>query len=157
MIMEPALTLDDANQLLAAAEEDAQRQGWEAVISVLNDGGRIIAAHRMDGARPGSDGISLVKANTAAMTARPSSVWERWIQNDHKAYATFGLLAATGGVPIIIDGHLVGPMGVSGVKAVQDEQIALHEINTCSPKPQRLVSTKKATRPRSMSLQRQKR
>ena len=133
MIMKPALTLDDAKQLLAAAEEEAQRQGWEVVISVLNDGGRIIAVHRMDGARPGNDDISLGKANTAAMTARPSGVWERWIQNDHKAYATFGLLAAAGGVPIIIDGHLVGAMGVSGVKAIQDEQIALHAINTVFP------------------------
>jgi glc operon protein GlcG len=133
MIMKPALTLDDAKKLLAAAEEEATRQGWEVVISVLNDGGRIIALHRMDGARPGNDDISLGKANTAAMTARPSGVWERWIQNDHKAYATFGLLAAAGGVPIIVDGHLVGAMGVSGVKAVQDEQIALHAINTVFP------------------------
>jgi glc operon protein GlcG len=133
MIMKPALTLDDAKQLLAAAEEEAQRQGWEVVIPVLNDGGQIIAVHRMDGARPGNDDISLGKANTAAMTARPSSVWERWIQNDHKAYATFGLLAAAGGVPIIIDDHLVGAMGVSGVKALQDEQIALHAINTVFP------------------------
>ena len=133
MIMKPALTLDDAKQLLAAAEEEAQRQGWEVVISVLNDGGRIIAVHRMDGARPSKDDISLGKANTAAMTARASSVWERWIQNDRKAYATFGLLAAAGGVPIIIDDHLVGAMGVSGVKALQDEQIALHAINTVFP------------------------
>jgi glc operon protein GlcG len=133
MIMKPALTLDDAKKLLAAAEEEAMRQGWEVVISVLNDGGRIVALHRMDGARPGNDDISLGKANTAAMTARPSGVWERWIQNDHKAYATFGLLAAAGGVPIIIDGHLVGAMGVSGVKAIQDEQIALHAINTVFP------------------------
>ena len=133
MILKPALTLDDAKQLLAAAEEEAQRQGWEVVISNLNDGGRIIAMHRLDGARPGNDDISLGKANTAAMTARPSGVWERWIQNDHKAYATFGLVAAAGGVPIIIDGHLVGAVGVSGVKAIQDEQIALHAINTVFP------------------------
>jgi len=133
MILKPALTLDDAKKLLAAAEEEAKRQCWEVVISILNDGGRIIAVHRMDGARPGNDDISLGKANTAAMTARPSSVWERWIQNDHKAYATFGLVAAAGGVPIIIDGHLVGAVGVSGVKANQDERIALHAINSVFP------------------------
>ena len=73
MIMKPALTLDDAKQLLAAAEEEARRQGWEVVISVLNDGGRIIAVHRMDGARPGNDDISLGKANTAAKAAAPAS------------------------------------------------------------------------------------
>jgi uncharacterized protein GlcG (DUF336 family) len=53
--------------------------------------------------------------------------------NDHKAYATFGLHAAAGGVPIIVDGHLVGAVGVSGVKAIQDEQVALHAINTVFP------------------------
>ncbi len=133
MIMKPALTLDDAKKLLTAAEEEAKRQDWEVVISVLNDGGQIIGVHRMDGARPSNDDISLGKANTAAMTARPSSVWERWIQNDHKAYATFGLVAAAGGVPLIIDGHLVGAVGVSGVKAIQDEEISLYAINPVFP------------------------
>ena len=133
MINKPALTLDDAKQLLAAAEEKARQNSWEVVIAVLNDGGRIIAVHRMDGARPGNDDIALAKANTSTMTCRPSAVWERWIENDHKAYATFPLLAAAGGLPIIVDGHLVGAMGVSGVKAVEDEQIAMHAIKTVFP------------------------
>jgi uncharacterized protein GlcG (DUF336 family) len=133
MITKPALTLDDAKQLLVAAEDEAQRNNWDVVVAVLNDGGRIIAVHRMDGARPGNDDIALAKANTSAMTCRPSAVWERWIETDHKAYATFPLLAAAGGLPIIIDGHLVGAMGVSGVAAFQDEQIAMHAIKTVFP------------------------
>ena len=67
------------------------------------------------------------------MTARQSSVWEQWIQNDHKAYATFSLVAAAGGVSMIIDGHLAGEVGVSGVKASQDEKIVLHAINNVFP------------------------
>jgi hypothetical protein len=49
--MKPAITLDDANKLLAAAEAEATRNKWEVVIAILNDGGRIVAVHRMDGAR----------------------------------------------------------------------------------------------------------
>ena len=55
MITKPALTLDDAKQLLAAAEDEANRNDWGVVIAILNDGGRIVAVHRMDGARPGND------------------------------------------------------------------------------------------------------
>ena len=64
MINKPALTLDDSKKLMAAAEDEAARNGWEVVIAVLNDGGRISTLHRMDGARPGNDDIALAKANT---------------------------------------------------------------------------------------------
>jgi len=133
MITKPALTLDDAKRLMDAAEDEARRNGWEVVIAIVNDGGRIVAVHRMDGARPGNDDIALAKANTSAMTCRPSGVWERWIETEHKAYATFPFLASKGGLPIIIDGHIVGAMGVSGVKAFEDEKIALHAIRTVFP------------------------
>ncbi len=133
MMTKPVLTLDDAKRLLAAAEDKARQNEWEVVIAVVNDGGRIVAVHRMDGARPGNDEIALAKANTSAMTCRPSGVWERWIETGHKAYATFPVLASRGGLPIIIDGHLVGAMGISGVKSFEDEQLAMHAIKSVFP------------------------
>jgi glc operon protein GlcG len=133
MRMKPALTLDDAKKLMAAAEDEARRNNWEVVIAILNDGGRIVAVHRMDGARPGNDQIAIAKATTSAMTCRPSAVWERWIEGRHRAYATFPFIAAQGGLPIIIDGDLIGAIGVSGVKSAQDEQIAMHAIKTVFP------------------------
>ena len=128
-----AITLDDAKGLLAAAEEEARRNNWEVVIAILNDGGRIVAVHRMDGARPGNDEIALEKARTSAMTCRPSGVWEKWIEGAHRAYATFPFIAAQGGLPIIIDNDLVGAIGVSGVKSFQDEQIAMAAIKAVFP------------------------
>ena len=133
MRMKPALTLDDAKKLMAAAEDEAIRNKWEVVIAILNDGGRIVAVHRMDGARPGNDQIAIAKATTSAMTCRPSVVWERWIEGPHKAYATFPFIAAQGGLPIIIDGDLIGAIGVSGVRSSQDEQIALAAIKAVFP------------------------
>jgi glc operon protein GlcG len=136
MRMKPALTLDDAKKMLAVAEEMAVRNNWEVVIAILNDGGRIVAVHRMDGARPGNDQIAIAKATTSAMTCRPSVVWERWIEGRHKAYATFPFIAAQGGVPIIIDGDLIGAIGVSGVKSFEDEQIAMAAIQAVFPQAQ---------------------
>src|SRR5688572_27948846 len=133
MRMKPALTLDDAKKLLAAAEDEAMRNKWEVVIAILNDGGRIVAVHRMDGARPGNDQIAIAKATTSAMTCRPSVVWEKWIEGPHKAYATFPFIAAQGGLPIIIDGDLIGAIGVSGVRSSEDEQIAMTAIKPVFP------------------------
>jgi len=131
--MKPAITLDDAKKLLAAAEAEAVRNNWEVVIAILNDGGRIVAVHRMDGARPGNDQIAIAKATTSAMTCRPSAVWEKWIDGPHPAYATFPFIAAQGGLPIIVDGDLIGSIGISGVKSTQDEQIALAAIKAVFP------------------------
>ena len=133
MRMKPAMTLADAKKLLAAAEEEAARNKWEVVIAILNDGGRIVAVHRMDGARPGNDEIAIAKATTSAMTCRPSVVWEKWIEGPHKAYATFPFIAAQGGLPIIIDGDLIGSIGVSGVRSSEDEQIAMAAIKAVFP------------------------
>ena len=133
MRMKPAMTLDDAKKLLAAAEEEARRNKWEVVIAILNDGGRIVAVHRMDGARPGNDEIALAKARTSAMTCRPSAVWERWIEGPHKAYATFPFIAAQGGLPIIVEGDLIGAIGVSGVRSSEDEQIAMAAVTAVFP------------------------
>ena len=143
MRMKPAITLDDAKKMLAVAEEEARRNNWEVVIAILNDGGRhqrvyarlrrAMAVHRMDGARPGNDDIAIAKATTSAMTCRPSVVWEKWIEGPHKAYATFPFIAAQGGLPIIVDGDLIGAIGVSGVKSFQDEQIALAAIKAVFP------------------------
>src|SRR3954464_11896092 len=107
MRMKPALTLDDAKKLMAAAEEEAARNKWEVVIAILNDGGRIVAVHRLDGGRPGNDQIAIAKAPPSGSTRRPSVVWEKWIEGPHKAYATFPFTAAQGGLPIIVDGDLI--------------------------------------------------
>jgi uncharacterized protein GlcG (DUF336 family) len=131
--MKPALTLDDAKALLRAGEEAARKNKLEVVIAVMDNGARLIALFRMDGARPGNPDIAMGKATTAAMTCRPTSVWEQWIDGPHKAYATFPIIAAGGGVPIIVDGECVGSVGVSGAKAKEDENIAAAAIRSVFP------------------------
>ncbi len=133
MRMKPVITLDDAKKLLAAAEEEATRNNWGVVIAILNDGGRLVALHRMDGARPGNDQVAIGKATTSAMTCRPSAVWQKWVDGDYPSRATMGFLTQQGGVPIMIDGELVGAVGVSGVRSDQDEQVAVVAIQKVFP------------------------
>jgi glc operon protein GlcG len=133
MILRPAITLDDAKRLLAAAEEHARSLKLDVVIAIMDSGARLMALHRMDGARPGNPDIAIGKATTSALTCRPSSVWERWIDEPHPAYATFPVIASGGGVPIIVDGYCVGSVGVSGAKASEDEAIAVAAIRSVFP------------------------
>ncbi len=128
MRMKPAMTLDDAKVMMAAAEDEANRNNWGVVIAILNEGGRLEALHRLDGARPGNDDIAIGKARTSVMTCRPSVVWEKWIDGKHTARATFPFICAQGGLPILIDGELIGAIGVSSVRADQDEQAAFAAI-----------------------------
>jgi uncharacterized protein GlcG (DUF336 family) len=66
------------------------------VIAIRNDGGRIVAVHRMDEFRDNDD-IALAKAKTSAMTCRPSWLWQKWIDGPHPAYATFPFLPLRAG------------------------------------------------------------
>lgn len=127
------LTLDDAKKLLEVAETEAARNNWRVVIAVLDDGGHLVALHRMDGTRPGNPDIAIRKARTAAMTLRPSLVWERRILKGRTSLLGMPLLPVQGGLPIFIDGDCIGAIGVSGVQSHEDDQIALAAIMSVFP------------------------
>src|SRR5262249_2350314 len=133
MRMKPVITLDDAKKMMAVAEAEAARNKKEVVIAIRNDGGRMVAPHPMDGGRPGNDEIAIAQTTPSARTGRPSAVRGGRTEARHKAYSTFRFLAGGGGLPITIDGELIGAIGVSGVKSFQDEQIALAAIRAVFP------------------------
>ncbi|OZI59686.1 GlcG/HbpS family heme-binding protein [Bordetella genomosp. 11] len=126
MITKPALTADDVKKILAAAEAHALKNQWPVTIAVTDDGGHLLGMLRLDGAAPVSAHIAPAKAQTAAMGRRESRVYEESINNGRYAFlsvpAINGLLE--GGVPIVVDGHTVGAVGVSGVKAPEDAETA---------------------------------
>jgi uncharacterized protein GlcG (DUF336 family) len=96
------------------------------VISVVDDGGHLLWLQRLDGGAPISSYIAPAKAKTAALGRRDSKIYEDLINNGRTAFLTApnldGMLE--GGVPIVVDGHVVGAVGVSGVKSAEDVQIA---------------------------------
>jgi glc operon protein GlcG len=125
MKTKPMLTLDDARTMVAAGEAEAKRNGWNVVIAVCDDGGHLVLLHRLDGVAPISSAIAPAKARAAALGKRESKVYEDMINQGRNAFLSApldGMLE--GGVPIAVDGHVVGAVGVSGVKSSEDAQIA---------------------------------
>jgi uncharacterized protein GlcG (DUF336 family) len=126
MQTKPMLTLDDARKIAAAAEAEAVKNNWNVVISIVDDGGHLLWLQRLDGAAPISSYIAPAKAKTAALGRRESKVYEDLINNGRTAFLTApnldGMLE--GGVPIVVDGHTIGAVGVSGVKSADDVRIA---------------------------------
>ena len=120
-----ALTLDGARQIAAAAEAEAVKNKWNVVIAIVDEGGHLIYLQRMDDAQAASAEIAPQKARTAALYKRPSKVFEeRATTGGANVLSLPGVLASEGGLPIIVDGRVIGGIGVSGVLSSQDGQIA---------------------------------
>jgi len=120
------LTLAAARQMVAAAEAEATRRGLGVVIVVVDDAGTVIELSRMDEAQVASVNVGIGKARTAAIYRRPSRDFEEQIRNGR--VAALALADATplqGGVPVTIDGAVVGAVGVSGDSPQVDEAIAI--------------------------------
>jgi len=120
------LSLAAARKIAAAAEEAARVKGLDVVIVVVDDAGHILLLERMDGAQVASVNVGIGKARTAAIYRRPSRVFEEQIRNGR--VAALALADATplqGGVPILLEGKVVGSIGVSGDTPQVDENIAI--------------------------------
>ena len=126
MKSKPSLELSDLKTIAAAAEAEALRNQWAVTIAIVDDGGHLLWLQRLDGAAPVSAHIAPAKAHAAATGRRETKIYEDIINNGRYAFITAptveGLLE--GGVPIIKDGQVIGAVGVSGVKSIEDAQIA---------------------------------
>jgi uncharacterized protein GlcG (DUF336 family) len=126
MQTKPYLILADVKKIAAAAEAEAVANNWNVVIAIVDDGGHLLWLQRLDGAAPASSHIAPAKARTAALGRRESKIYEDMINNGRVSFLSApeleGLLE--GGVPVIVDGHVIGAVGVSGVKSAEDAQIA---------------------------------
>ena len=122
----PFLSLPDVKRVAAAAEAEAQANSWIVTIAIVDDGGHLLWLQRLDGAAPLSAHIAPAKARTAALGRRESRIYEEMINQGRTSFLSVpeidGLLE--GGVPILVDGHCLGAVGVSGVKSTEDAQIA---------------------------------
>ncbi len=126
MKTKPYLTQDEAARIGAAAAAEARAHQWAVTVAIVDDGGHLLWLQRLDGAAPISSQIAPAKANTAALGRRESRVYEEIINQGRTSFLSApglkGMLE--GGVPILVDGHCVGAVGVSGVKSTEDAQIA---------------------------------
>ena len=122
----PTLDLSDAERIGAAAVAEATAHGWAVTVAIVDDGGHLLWLQRLDKAAPISAQIGAAKARTAALGRRESRVYEEMINQGRVSFLSApgleGMLE--GGVPVMVDGHCIGAVGVSGVKSSEDAQIA---------------------------------
>ncbi|HTI16380.1 MAG TPA: heme-binding protein [Trinickia sp.] len=135
MQTKPVLGQAEVNEILAAAREEADRHGWKVSIAVVDDGGHPLGFMRLDGASPGSAYMATEKARSSSLGRRESKAFEDMINNGRYAYLSSPFTATLeGAVPVLIDGHCVGAVGVSGVKSEQDAQVARAGIARVVPR-----------------------
>jgi len=125
-----SLTLDGSRKVIAAAEEYAkQNKAPGGVIAVVDAGGNLMALERLDGTFAAGASISIGKARTAVLFQKPTKVFEEIINKGRTAMAALPdsfFTPLQGGIPIVLDGQIVGGVGVSGAAtAAQDEQLAI--------------------------------
>lgn len=134
VVSKRVLTLEMAKNILAAAHEEARKNGWPGAIAVVDDGGWLIAAERMDNAATTvGTAVATEKARTAALFKRPSADLENAVNNGRPAAITAGLVMMEGGLPVVIDGQVVGAIGVSADTKVHDSQIARAGLTAVKP------------------------
>ena len=120
------LTLAMAKKLVAAAEAEAKKRRATVVIAVVDDGGQLILLERLDDTQVASVEVAIGKARTAAIFRRPSKVFEDQVKNGRvAALALPGATPLQGGIPITVDGKVIGAVGASGNSPQEDEEIAL--------------------------------
>ncbi|HYO84479.1 MAG TPA: heme-binding protein [Bryobacteraceae bacterium] len=120
-----ALTLSAAKQIAAAAEAEARKNNWNVVICVVDEGGHLLYLQRMDETQLASIDIAQGKARTSLMYKRPTKAMEDAVAGGRTVMLRLpGALPVEGGLPITVDGRIIGGIGVSGVQSVQDAQIA---------------------------------
>jgi uncharacterized protein GlcG (DUF336 family) len=119
------LTLEAAKAIAAAAEAEAKKNNFTMVICVVDDGGHIILLEKMDGTQLGSVQVAQDKAVTALNFKRPTKALEDAVAGGRNAVLKLtGAIPIEGGIPIIVNGELVGAIGASGGTSPQDAQVA---------------------------------
>lgn len=120
------LTNSDVARIVSAAREEALKNQWAVTIAVVDDGGHPLALERLDGCAPIGAYIAPQKARTAALGRRESKLYEDMINGGRVSFLSAPEISGMleGGVPVIVEGQVIGAVGVSGVKSDQDAQIA---------------------------------
>jgi glc operon protein GlcG len=121
------ISLERAKAVMAAAEAEARANDWPMVIAIVGSGSHLVMLHSFDHAQHGSVVIAQEKARCAVNFKRPTKAIEDAVAQgglNLRMLATPGAVPLEGGVPLIVDGRIVGAIGVSGMRSNQDGQVA---------------------------------
>jgi glc operon protein GlcG len=128
-------SLDQAGAeiVLQAAKENARKRNAPSAIAVVDPAGDLLAFERMDGVRPASAELAIQKARTAARLQRPTQEIEDNINQGRTAFITAGIMSLRGGMPIRVNGEVVGALGIAGRSKEMDTEIAKEAAASVAP------------------------
>jgi glc operon protein GlcG len=119
------ISLADAQALIDRAMEAGRARGFRLAVAVVEPSGELVAFGRMDDVQYGSIDVSQAKARSSARFRAASASAEERLQGGRMALlAIDGIVPVAGGVPIVVDGRVVGAIGVSGASSAQDDEVA---------------------------------
>src|SRR5271166_4746102 len=123
----PSISLDTAKKVAAPALAEAAKNNWTVAVAIVDPSGNLVYYEKMDNTQLGSAHVAVEKARSAAMFKRPTKAFQDAVANGGEGLRTLALPGAVpleGGVPLLIDGKIVGAIGVSGMTSAQDTQCA---------------------------------
>lgn len=127
------ISFEQAKKVMAGAEAEAKKNNWPVVITIVDSGGNLVMLSRLDNAQWGSIEVAKDKARSAVAFRRPTKVFQDLIAQGGANLRLLNLSGASmleGGIPIVVEGKVVGAVGVSGVTSQQDAQIGQAGIDT---------------------------
>jgi len=123
----PSVTLETAKKVAAPALAEAAKNNWTIAVAIVDPSGNLVYYEKMDNTQLGSAHVAVEKARSAAMFKRPTKAFQDAVANGGEGLRTLALPGAVpleGGFPLLIDGKIVGAIGVSGMTSAQDAQCA---------------------------------
>ncbi len=124
------ITLEDAKKIAAGAVVEAKKNNWNVAIAVVDNHGMLVYYEMLDDTQTSSATIAIEKARTAAMFRRPSKAFEDVVSKGRVAVLGLpGVTPVQGGLPIFVNGKIIGGVGASGVNSDQDEQVVQAGLN----------------------------
>ena len=122
-----AISLENAKKAAAPALAEAAKNNWRVAVAIVGPGGALIYYEKMDNTQLGSAEVAIDKARTAALFKRPTKAFQDALAAGGEGLRILtlkGVVAAEGGIPLVMDGKIVGAIGVSGATSAQDAQCA---------------------------------
>lgn len=121
------ISLENAKKAAAAAVAEARKNGWLMAVAVVSTGGYLVYYEKMDNTQLGSAEVAVEKARSAALYKRPTKAFQDAVAGGGaglRVFALKGAMPVEGGLPIIMDGKIVGAIGLSGDLSEHDGQCA---------------------------------
>jgi uncharacterized protein GlcG (DUF336 family) len=131
-----SISVETARKIAATAAAEGKKNGWNVAVAIVDTAGELVYFERMDNTQAGSVVVSQEKARTAARFKRPTKAFEDALAGGRQAILGLpGVTPVEGGIPLLIDGKIVGAIGVSGATSPQDGTCAQAGADTLGKQP----------------------